>query len=197
MANQLPSVYLARHGETAWTLSGQHTGRTDIPLTANGQQDAARLGHRLMGAEFVNVLTSPLQRAKRTCELSGFGANAEIDPDLMEWSYGDYEGKKGAEIRKDRPGWFLFRDGCPNGESVEQIGARADRVLARLRAATGNVLLFAHGHILRVLTARWLGLPPAAGQYFYLSPAAICILSYEHNNPAEPVIRLWNEYGHR
>jgi broad specificity phosphatase PhoE len=159
MSEQLPQVYLARHGETEWSLSGQHTGRTDIPLTARGEDNARRLGERLRGRVFALALTSPLQRASRTAELAGF-TTAHPDPDLMEWNYGEYEGKRTADIRKSRPGWWLFRDGCPGGESPEQIGARADRVIARVRAVAGDVLLFAHGHILRVVPARDRG-----GQY--------------------------------
>ncbi len=153
MSDKFPKIYLARHGETEWSLSGQHTGVTDIPLTANGERNAKNLGERLRGTHFVKVLTSPLQRARRTCELAGYAAPAEIDGDLIEWKYGDYEGKRTADIRKDRPDWFLFRDGCPGGDSVETIAARADRVVARLRAVNGDVIVFSHGHFLRVLGA--------------------------------------------
>ena len=191
----LPEVYLARHGETAWTLTGQHTGRTDIPLTARGERNARSLAPRLTGARFARVLTSPLSRALRTCALAGFGGLAEIDPDLQEWDYGQYEGRRTADIRQERPGWELFRDGCPGGESVEEVGARADRVLARLRAVEGNVLVFSHGHCLRVLAARWLGLPAGAAHYFVLSTAALSILGYEHTWD-EPAIRLWNDDRH-
>src|SRR5262249_5492088 len=166
MNHTLPTVYLARHGETAWTISGQHTGLTDIPLTERGERNARRLGERLRGLSFAHVLTSPLQRAARTCELAGFGAVARVDPDLGEWNYGQFEGLTTAEIRKKRPDWDLFRDGCPGGESVADVGARADRVIARLRALEGDVLLFSSGHFLRVLGARWLGVPPAGGRYF-------------------------------
>jgi probable phosphoglycerate mutase len=193
MSNTLPCAYLARHGETAWSLSGQHTGRTDLPLTPRGEEVARRLGDRLRGRTFARVFTSPLRRAARTCELAGFGAVA--DPDLMEWDYGEYEGKKTSEILQTRPGWRLFRDGCPGGETVEQIGARADRVVARLRAAGGDVLAFSSGHILRVLTARWLGLPPAAGALFTLGTGGLSILGYEHDL-SEPVVRLWNDASH-
>jgi probable phosphoglycerate mutase len=189
----LPRVYLARHGETEWTLSGQHTGRTDIPLTSRGEEDARHLGTRLRGKSFSLVLTSPLQRARRTCELAGFGDRCQVDESLREWDYGEFEGLKTAEIRNRRPDWVLFRDGCPGGENAEQVGARADRILARLRTATGDSLLFAHGHILRVVTARWLGLPPDAGRLFLCDPTSLGTLAHEHDNVAEPVLRLWNE----
>jgi len=191
----LPVVYLARHGETEWSISGQHTGRTDIPLTGRGERDALGLGQRLSGATFAKVLTSPLVRASRTCELAGFGARAEMDPDLQEWDYGQYEGRRTIDIRKERPGWYLFSDGCPGGESVEAIGARADRVVARLRAIEDNVLVFSHGHILRVLAARWLGLLAGEARLFLLSTAALSILGYEHALN-EPTIRLWNDDRH-
>ena len=154
MADALPSIYLARHGETAWSLTGQHTGVTDLPLTERGEQNAQSLAGRLRGITFVQVFTSPLRRARRTCELAGFGAVAELDPDLVEWNYGEYEGVRTADILAKRPKWQLFRDGCPGGESPAQIGSRADRVVARLRPIAGNVLLFSSGHFLRVLTAR-------------------------------------------
>jgi probable phosphoglycerate mutase len=194
-SSQPPKIYLARHGETAWSLSGQHTGTTDIPLTENGERNARNLGERLRGTQFDKVFTSPLQRAKRTCELAGFGAQAEIDPDLAEWNYGEYEGKRTADIRKGRPDWFLFRDGCPGGESVEAMGARADRVIARLRALNTDVILFSHGHFLRVLGARWLGTPASAGRHLLLTTASLSILGYEHNLE-EPVLRLWNDDRH-
>src|SRR6266436_8502046 len=188
----LPELSLARHGETAWALTGQHTGRTDIPLTGRGERNARSLAQRLTGVAFARVLTSPLSRALRTCELAGFGGQADIDPDLQEWDYGQYEGRRTADIRQERPGWDLFRDGCPGGESVAAVGARADRVIARLRAVDGNVLLFSHGHFLRVLAARWLGLPADKARLFVLSTAALSILGYEHNL-SEPAIRLWND----
>ena len=196
MSEPLPVVYVARHGETAWSLSGQHTGLTDLPLTERGEGNARRLGERLKGLSLAKVFTSPLQRATRTCELAGFGAAAEVDRDLLEWNYGEYEGRRTAEILAERPGWQLFRDGCPGGESPDQIGARADRVVSRLRAIQGDVLLFSSGHFLRVLAARWLGLEPAAGRYFLLSTASLGMLAYEHNNLSEPVIRLWNDTRH-
>jgi probable phosphoglycerate mutase len=191
----LPELSLARHGETAWALTGQHTGRTDIPLTARGERNARSLAQRLTGAVFARVLTSPLSRAMRTCELAGFGGQAEVDSDLQEWDYGQYEGQRTADIRQARPGWDLFRDGCPDGESVEAVSARADRVLARLRAVDGDVLVFSHGHFLRVLAARWLGLPAETARHFVLSTAALSILGYEHTRD-EPALRLWNDARH-
>ena len=195
MSELLSVFYLARHGETAWSLSGQHTGRTDLPLTERGERNARALGERLRGLTFAKVFTSPLQRAARTCELAGFGTAAEIDPDLVEWDYGQYEGRRSAEIHVERPDWQLFRDGCPGGESPGQIGARADRVVGRVRAVKGDVLVFSSGHFLRVLAARWLGLDAAGGRYLLLSTASLSALSYEHNL-AEPVIRLWNDNRH-
>lgn len=196
MSKVLPEVYLARHGNTAWTVTGQHTGLTDLPLTPNGECNARRLGERLKGMTFAKVFTSPLQRAARTCELAEFGAVAETDPDLVEWDYGQYEGLRSDEILRERPDWQLFRDGAPGGESPAQIGARADRVVERIRAVDGNVLLFSSGHFIRVLTARWLALGLAsAGKYFLLSPASLSALSYEHNL-SQPVIRLWNDDHH-
>src|SRR5262249_9434410 len=167
MGETLPVIYLARHGETAWSLSGQHTGRTDLPLTERGERNARQLGERLRGLTFVQVFTSPLQRAARTCALAGFQA-VTCDPDLLEWDYGAYERRRTADILKDQPDWQLFRDGCPGGESPHQVGARGDRVVSRVRGIEGNVLLFSSGHFLRVLAARWLGLEPAAGRFFLL-----------------------------
>ena len=195
MSQTLPQLYLARHGETAWTVTGQHTGRTDLPLTERGERNARRLGERLRGLTFARVFTSPLQRARRTCALAGFGDRAEVDPDLVEWDYGAYEGKTSAEIHRERPDWQLFRDGCPGGESLAAIGARADRVVARVRAVGGDVLLFSSSHILRVLAARWLGLDVAGGRLFVLGTAALCIVGYEHNL-SEPAVRLWNDARH-
>jgi len=192
MNQSLPFVYLARHGETAWSLSGQHTGLTDLPLTRDGERNALALGERLRGLAFAKVFTSPLQRAARTCALAGFGAVADVDRDLVEWNYGDYEGRRTAEILAQRPGWELFRDGCPGGEAAADVGARADRVIARARAITGNVLVFSSAHILRVIAARWLGLPPGGGRYLVLGTGSLSSLGYEHNS-AEPVIRFWNE----
>jgi broad specificity phosphatase PhoE len=192
MSDALPVVYLARHGGTAWTISGQHTGLTDLPLTPQGEAEAVRLGERLEGLRFAAVLTSPLRRAVRTCELAGFGSAAEVEPNLVEWNYGAYEGRTSADIHVERPDWQLFRDGAPGGESPEQIGGRADRVIRRLRAIEGNTLLFSSGHFLRVFAARWLGLPPGAGRYFLLGTASLSALGYEHHR-SEPVIRLWDE----
>ena len=190
-----PIVYLVRHGETAWTLSGQHTGLTDLPLTKCGERNARRLGERLHGVTFAKVLTSPLQRATRTCELAGFGAVAEIDRDLLEWNYGEYEGRLTTDIHRERPDWQLFRDGCPGGESPKDVGTRADRAVKRIREVDGDVLVFSSGHFLRVFAARWLGLDAASGRYFLLSTANISLLGYEHNL-SEPVIRLWNDTRH-
>lgn len=195
MSPSLPKVYLARHGETAWSLSGQHTGRTDIPLTANGEEEGRRLGKRLQGTPFSMVLSSPLQRARKTCDLASYGELAQDDPDLMEWNYGEYEGLLTTEIQARHRNWNVFKDGCPGGESPEELGKRLDRVIARARGAGGDVLIFAHGHCLRVLTARWLGLPPADGRLFRLSTATLSILSYEHSLDS-PVILLWNDDRH-
>ena len=195
MTEPLPLFYLGRHGETAWSLSGQHTGRTDLPLTEGGESQARALGARLRGLAFAKILTSPSQRAVRTCELAGFGAGAEIDPDLAEWDYGDYEGRRTADILVERPDWRLFRDGAPGGETPEQIGARADRVVARIRAVHGNVLVVSSAHISRVLCARWLGLPPSGARYCVLSTASLSVLGYEHDI-TEPVVRLWNDTSH-
>jgi len=196
MSEVLQVVYMARHGNTAWTLSGQHTGLTDLPLTPNGERNAVRLGERLKGMKFAKVFTSPLQRAARTCELAGFGTGAEVNRDLVEWNYGNYEGLTSAEILQQNPDWQLFRDGAPGGESPAQIGERADRVVRRIRDVAGDVLLFSSGHFIRVLTARWLALSAGAGgKYFLLSPASLSALSYEHNL-SQPVIRLWNDDHH-
>jgi len=195
MSEALPIVYLARHGETAWTLSGQHTGLTDLPLTERGERNARRLQERLREVTFAKVFTSPLQRATRTCELAGFGALGEIDRDLLEWNYGEYEGRLTADIHKERPEWQLFRDGCPGGESPNDVAVRADRVVKRVRAVKGDVLLFSSGHFLRVLAARWLGLDTVIGRCFVLSTASLSALGYEHNI-SEPVIRLWDDTRH-
>ena len=191
----MPVVYLARHGETAWSASGQHTGLTDLPLTERGERNARRLGERLAGMRFAKVFSSPLQRAARTCELAGFGALAEVDRDLVEWNYGEYEGRRTGEIRAERADWQLFRDGCPGGESPHQVGTRADRVIGRVRAVRGDVLIFSSGHFLRVLAARWLGLEAAAGRYLLLGTASLSALGYEHG-ASEPVIRLWDDMRH-
>jgi broad specificity phosphatase PhoE len=196
MSEELPLIYLARHGETAWSLTGQHTGLTDLPLTERGERNARQLGERLRGLTFAKVYTSPLQRAARTCELAGFGAVAEVDRDLVEWDYGQYEGRRTAEIRAERPDWELFRDGCPGGESPAQASARADRVVHRLHAVQGDVLLFSSGHFIRVLATRWIGLEVTANaRRFMLSTASLSAVGYE-NELARPVIRLWNETNH-
>jgi probable phosphoglycerate mutase len=191
----LPSIYLARHGETAWSLTGQHTGLTDLPLTQRGERNARRIGERLAGLPIAKVFTSPLQRAARTCELAGFGPAAEVDRDLVEWNYGKYEGLRTVEIHTHHPEWQLFRDGCPEGESPNQVGARADHVVSHVRAIKGDVLIFSSGHLLRTLAARWLGLEPAAGRFFMLATASVSVLGYE-NSLSQPVIRLWNDTRH-
>jgi broad specificity phosphatase PhoE len=191
----LPVLYLARHGETAWSRSGQHTGITDLALTEEGERQADQLGQRLKGRRFAKIMTSPLQRAARTCERAGFGAVAEVDSDLLEWNYGRYEGRTSADIHAERPEWDLFRDGCPDGESPAQVGARADRVVRKVRAIEGDVLIFSSGHILRVLGARWLGLEPGGARYFYLRTASLSALGYEHDR-SRPVIQLWDDTSH-
>jgi probable phosphoglycerate mutase len=195
MRAALPVVYLARHGETEWSLTGQHTGRTDLPLTQRGERNARSLGERIRNLTFAKVYTSPLQRAARTCDLAGFKAAAEFDDDLLEWDYGQYEGRRSVEIHADRPDWNLFRDGCPGGESPDQVARRAERVVKRVRGVEGNVLLFSSGHLLRVLAACWLAREPAAARYFILETASLSILGYEHNR-LEPAIRLWNDTRH-
>src|SRR5262245_3287605 len=195
MSDALPVVYLARHGETAWTISRQHTGVTDLPLTAQCEAEAVRLGEQLEGLKLAAVLTSPLQRAVRTCELAGFGSMADLEPDIQEWNYGGYEGRTTADIHAERPGWELFRDGCPGGESPDQVAARADRVIRKVRAIAGDVLLFSSGHFLRVFAARWLGLEPGAGRYFFLGTASLSAVGYGHDR-SDPVIRLWDEMPH-
>jgi broad specificity phosphatase PhoE len=182
-------VVLVRHGETEWTLSGQHSGRTDVPMTEAGRRQVAEVAPRLEGREFALVLSSPLSRAWETAELVGFGDRAERSDDLMEWDYGAYDGVTTADIRKDRPGWTVWADGVPDGETVEQVGARADRLLARAREAGGDVLLFSHGHFLRVLAARWVGLAPADGRLLALGPGSVSVLGWERENP---VIVTWN-----
>lgn len=195
MNEALQITYLARHGETAWTITGQHTGHTDLPLTHVGEANALRLGERLSELTFAKVFTSPLQRATRTCELAGFGAVAERDSDLLEWDYGDYEGRLTADILKESPDWQLFRDGCPGGESPQQVAARADRIVSRMRAVSGNVLIFSSGHFLRVLAARWIGIEPGNGEFLMLGTASLSALGYEHSM-SHPVIRLWNDTHH-
>jgi broad specificity phosphatase PhoE len=179
--------------ETEWSLSGQHTGRTDLPLTAAGRRRAEALGRRLSGRPFALVLSSPLSRALETCRLAGYGDVAELNPDLMEWDYGDYEGRRTVEIQNERPGWSLWRDGVPDGETIDQVAARARRVIAAAESTEGDVALFAHGHVLRVLTACWLGLPPDAGRLFALGTAAVSVLGCEHDTH---VIFKWNQDSH-
>jgi probable phosphoglycerate mutase len=186
-------IVLIRHGETEWSRSGQHTSRTDLPLIEEGRERAQALGERLAGWDFALVLTSPLRRARETCELAGLGDRAEICEDLREWDYGDYEGLTTPQIREERPGWYLWRDGCPGGEQPQQVGARADRAIERLRSGGGDAVAFAHGHIFRVLTARWLQMEPAAGARFALRAGALCVLGYERETE---VIQLWNDAPH-
>jgi probable phosphoglycerate mutase len=195
MSEPLPELYLARHGETDWTISHQHTGRSDILLTSRGESNARNLGDRLRGIDFARVVVSPLERARRTAFPAGFGEVGEVNPDLLEWNYGRYEGLRTVDIRQQRPDWSLFRNGCPDGESVAAVGARADRVIAGLRASGGRVLLFGHAHFFRVLAARLLGLPAADGRLFFLSTASLSVLGYEHSRD-EPAIRLWNDVRH-
>ncbi|MFH1344119.1 MAG: histidine phosphatase family protein [Pseudomonadota bacterium] len=192
MPNLLSRLYLIRHGETAWSLSGQHTGRTDIPLIEQGEQDARKLADRLRAVKFSRAFTSPLQRARRTCELAGLGDLAEVEPDLIEWDYGEYEGLRPVEIRKARPDWNVFRDGSPGGESPAQISERADRQIARLQTLEGNIAIFSHGHFGRVLAARWIGLQIRQAQHLLLGTASVSILGYEHNQVEMPAIVLWN-----
>lgn len=192
--SDVPTIYLARHGETEWSKSGQHTSLTDIPLTAGGEVAAKKIANRLAGITFAGVYSSPLQRARRTAELAGFAP--ELDPELLEWNYGECEAKRTVDIRKAMPGWDLFRDGAPGGESVQQVSDRADRVVNRLKAMQGNILLFAHGHILRVLASRWVGQPVAFGRALLLSTATVSVLSFDHHQMDEPAIKLWNDDRH-
>jgi probable phosphoglycerate mutase len=185
----MTNVFAIRHGETAWSLSGQHTGTTDIPLTDNGRRLAERMRPVLAKETFALVLTSPLQRARDTCALAGLGDWAVLDSDLLEWNYGRYEGLTPGQIHETSPGWLIFRDGCPGGEAPDHVGARVDRVIARARAVEGNVALFAHGHVLRVLAARWLGWPAGAGQHFLLDTGTLCVLGYYREIPA---LKVWN-----
>jgi broad specificity phosphatase PhoE len=192
MSSALPKLYLARHGDTAWTDSHQHTGRTDLPLNERGEEHARQLGELLRGFSFARVFTSPLQRASTTCELAGFRAGAEVDRDLIEWDYGRFEGKLTSDVQKEQPGWELYRDGCPDGESPGDVAVRADRFLARVYGSNGDVLAFSSGHIIRMIAARWLGLPPADGRFFFCDPASVGVLGFEHNSREQPVLRLWN-----
>lgn len=192
MSDQFPQVYLARHGETPWTITGQHIGSTDMPLTPKGEQNAAQLQSRLEGLRFAEVWTSPLQRAKRTCQLAGYGERANTVAELTEWDCGDYEGLTRTEIQEKNPGWNLFQDGCPNGESLTDVATRVTRVVERIRQLDDACLLFAHKHFLQVFAACWLGLPPDTGRHFFLGTAALSIVGYHHSR-RDPVIRLWND----
>ena len=192
MPLEMPKLYITRHGDTAWTDSRQRTGRTDIPLNQSGEERARQIGERLRRYSFACVFTSPLQRASKTCELAGFGSVAKVDPDLVEWDYGRFEGKLTRQILKEQPGWELFRDGCPGGESPEDVAARADGFIARVRSIEGDVLAFSSGHVIWMIAARWLGLPPGAGRVFYCRPASVGVLGFEHKNRDEPIIGLWN-----
>jgi len=189
MTEPQQQVFVVRHGETEWSLSGQHTGTTDIPLTERGRQVAGLLQPLLAKESFALVLTSPLQRARETCRLAGFGDVAKVEPDLVEWNYGRYEGLTTGQIQAAAPDWLLFRDGCPDGERPDEIAARVDRVIAKLRAVKGDILLFAHGHVLRVLAIRWIGLPPLAGQHLLLDTATMNVLGYYRGVPA---VKRWN-----
>jgi broad specificity phosphatase PhoE len=196
MSEVLQVAYLARHGETAWSLTGQHTGRTDLPLTERGERVAVRLKERLAGLNFAKVFTSPLQRAQKTCELAGFSKVAEIDPDLVEWNYGDYEGRRSVDIHAEHPDWNLFRDGCPGGESPRDVSDRAKRVVERVKKIQGNVLIFSSGHFLRVVAASWVGIAPSINsRFFMLSTASLSAVGYEESL-FRPVIRLWNDTQH-
>jgi probable phosphoglycerate mutase len=195
MASVLPTLYLARHGDTAWTDDHRHTGRTDLPLNERGEEHARQLGRVLAPIPVAHVFTSPLRRVARTCALAGFGEVAEVDRDLLEWDYGPYEGKTTAEIVKEWPGWELFRDGCPGGESTQEVAGRADHFIARVQELGGDVLAFASGHIIRMIAARWLGLAPAAGRVFFCAPGSVGELGFEHDHRDEPIIRLWNYVG--
>ncbi len=195
MSKTFPTAYLARHGETAWAVTGQHTGLTDLPLTQRGECNARQLRERLSGLTFARVFTSPLQRAMRTCELAGFGSAAQVDRELVEWDYGEYEGRLTVDIQAERPGGELFRDGCPGGESPQQVAARADRVVARVRAVARDVLLFSSGHFLRMLAARWTGLEALHARSLMLGTASLSALGYEHSL-SQPAIQLWNDTHH-
>ena len=192
MPSDLPRLFLARHGDTAWTDSRQRTGRTDLPLNEHGEEHARQLAERLKRFSFTRVFTSPLQRASKTCAIAGFGKVAEVDPDLVEWDYGRYEGRLTQDILKERPGWEMFRDGCPEGESPQDVATRADRFIARVHGLEGDVLAFSSAHIIRMIAGRWLGLPPGAGRFFFCRPASIGVLGFEHNSRDEPIIGVWN-----
>ena len=192
MSSTFAQIHLVRHGETEWSKSGKHTGRSDIPLTPVGEAAARDLAGRLAGVSVAAIWSSPSLRARTTCELAGFGNAMVVKPDLAEWDYGAYEGRKTKEIVAERPGWKLFRDGCPEGENAADIGARADRIIAELQAAGASIMIFSSAHFLRVLAARWIGLPPQGGAHFVLETASISLLGYDHNLD-EPVIRRWNQ----
>lgn len=196
MSSELPRLFLARHGDTAWTDSRQRTGRTDLPLNERGEEHARLLREELERFDFVRTFTSPLQRASKTCLLAGFGDVAEIDTDLWEWDYGRYESRLTRDILAERPGWEMFRDGCPDGESPQDVAIRADRFIARVRECRGDVLAFSSAHIIRMIAARWLGLPPGAGRLFFCRPASVGILAFEHDNHDEPIVALWNYIAH-
>jgi broad specificity phosphatase PhoE len=199
MTTSIPTLlrlYLIRHGETEWALTSRHTGLTDIPLTANGEDESRELGKHLRDIQFAHVLTSPLKRARQTCELVGLDKVLEIEPDLAEWDYGDYEGKRSEDIRKGRPDWNVFRDGCPHGETPAQVSERADQLIARLRTLDGKVALFSHGQFGGVLAARWIGLPLAQARHFPLGTASLSIFSFNPHHPEVPVIALWNAAAH-
>src|SRR5437588_5950596 len=196
MASELPRLFLARHGDTAWTDSRQRTGRTDLPLNERGEEHARQLGERLRRFSFARVFTSPLQRAAKTCELAGFGTGAVVDHDLIEWDYGRFEGKLTSDVLKERPGWELYRDGCPDGESPGDVAVRANRFIARARGVGGDVLAFSSAHVIRMIAARWLGLPPGAGRLFFCRPASVGVLGFEHKSRDEPIIGLWNYITH-
>ncbi|HVJ13901.1 MAG TPA: histidine phosphatase family protein [Polyangiaceae bacterium] len=195
LSTAFPVLYLARHGETEWSKAGRHTGRADLELTEHGQEQARRLGVRLGGRSFAQVFSSPLRRARHTCELAGHGPGASIDEDLLEWDYGAYEGRRNSEIRAERPDWDLFRDGCPGGETPDEVAARADRVVERVRAVAGDVLVFSSAHLLRVLAVRWLRRPVDVARHLLLAPASLSALGYEHDL-SEPAIVSWNETSH-
>jgi broad specificity phosphatase PhoE len=192
MSTELPRLFLARHGDTAWTDSRQHTGRTDLPLNERGEMRARQIGEQLKRFTFVRVFTSPLQRASKTCTLAGYGAVAEVDQNLVEWDYGAFEGALTKDILKKQPGWQMFRDGCPDGESPQDVARRADGFIAKVRGIDGDVLAFSSGHIIRMIAARWLDLPPAAGRFFFCRPASVGVLGFEHGTRDEPIIALWN-----
>lgn len=188
----LSKIYLIRHGETEWSRSGQHTSRTDLALTANGEAVARQLAGRLAGKQFAHVFVSPRRRARQTCELAGFGSTARVDTRLSEWDYGDYEGLTSPAINQQHPGWSIYRDGCPNGESPAQIAARADSLIADLRKLSGDIVVFSHGHFLRIFGIRWVTQPVLEARHFGLDTASISILSYEHDRLDAPIIQQWN-----